>query len=151
LASALLAVALSLCDGLDGREPSRFHADRRVRLCSTDGGYRLLYSGTRHHRQGRSRLASRVSRWQGLERETFTGALPHSYSARFRELMDRQWAVRVRRVPLVDSRPTDRATVGEALRLIRRTGTRMRNSKAKRSFADTLGQFTPVIGALTLL
>jgi hypothetical protein len=65
--------------------------------------------------------------------------------------MDRQWAVRVRRVPLVDSRPTDRATVGEALRLIRRTGTRMRNSKAKRSFADTFCQFPTIIWAFAFL
>ena len=45
-ASALLAVALSIHDGVDGRESSRLNADRRIRFRSTDGSYRLSNSAS---------------------------------------------------------------------------------------------------------
>src|SRR5439155_11151350 len=117
LAPAFLAVALSIYHGLDGREPSRSHADRRIWLRSPDGGDCLLYSATRHHCQGRARLTPRVSRRRRLERETFAGALPRRHSARVRELMDRQRTLCVCRASLVDSRPSHRTGAGKARRV----------------------------------
>ena len=59
-APSVLALAVSLYDGLGGREPSRSHANRGLRLCSIDSGDRLLHSGTHYHRQGGPRIRSRV-------------------------------------------------------------------------------------------
>src|SRR4029453_4702674 len=105
LAPSFLAVALSLYHRLDGGEPSRSHANRRLRLRSADGGDRLLYSATHDHCQGRAQVHRRVGRWLRLERETFAGSLPPRHTARVRELVDRRRTLRVRRAPLVDSRP----------------------------------------------
>ena len=45
-ASAVLAVAVSVRDGVDGREPLRADAHGGLRLRAADGGHRLLHSAT---------------------------------------------------------------------------------------------------------
>ena len=63
--------------------------------------YQIL--GARHHCQGGSRLASRVSRWQRLERETLFSVLFGRYPTRVCQSMDCGRTLRARRTPLVNS------------------------------------------------
>lgn len=100
---SFLAVALSLHYGLDGAKPSRSYADRCIWLRSADGRNCLLHFATYHHRQGRSGLAPCLGCRRRLEGKPFAGALSRRDSARVRELMDRQWHIRVGCSSLVNS------------------------------------------------
>jgi hypothetical protein len=84
-APAVLVVALSVHDGLDGRKPSRADSHSCLWLRAADGSHRVLHSGTHHHCPARTRLPTRSGGWEGPQRQTLAGVLSRRHSACVRE------------------------------------------------------------------
>ena len=91
-ASVVLAVAVSVHDGVDGETgngiASAASADGGLWFRAADGGDGLLYFAMRHYSQRRSACDACGGDWVGLEGETFARAIFRGDSVRVRESVD---------------------------------------------------------------
>src|SRR5437868_13672896 len=73
--SVVLAVSLSICDRVDGREPLRARSLGVLWPRIADGGDCVLDLAAGDHRLRRFWLGAQESSWQGLEGKAFSSAL----------------------------------------------------------------------------
>src|SRR5262249_44848122 len=107
-ASVVLAVAVSVCHGVDGGEPFQRAAYGTLWRGAADGGYRIFSSAAGDHTFAGPGLDFENGGWDGLEGQAFTGAVCGCDWCDDGFALDLGGDFRGGGVDLVDSGPADR-------------------------------------------